>query len=102
MQGGHPLNPCAPMSPRAVTGTFFANHPEAARTGRRGALRPAGENGTRSAAEGTTEVVMSTRGEVEAAVSDGVTRFEQEYMGRGPKHIRTYLLGDLLVVRLQG
>jgi uncharacterized protein YbcI len=45
---------------------------------------------------------MKTRGEIEAAVSDGVARFEQEYMGRGPKHIRTHLLGDLLVVRLQG
>jgi len=45
---------------------------------------------------------MRTRGEVEAAVSDGMARFEQEYMGRGPKHIRTHLLGDLLVVRLQG
>ncbi len=45
---------------------------------------------------------MRTRGEIEAAVSDGMARFEQEYMGRGPKHIRTHLLGDLLVVRLQG
>jgi uncharacterized protein YbcI len=45
---------------------------------------------------------MKTRGEIEATVCDGVTRFEQEYMGRGPKDIRTWLLGDLLVVRLQG
>src|SRR5260370_41174892 len=45
---------------------------------------------------------MKTRGEIESAVSDGMTRFEQEYMGRGPKHVRSYLLGDLLVVRLQG
>ena len=45
---------------------------------------------------------MKTQGEIEAAVSDGVTRFEQEHMGRGPKDIRTWLLGDLLVVRLQG
>jgi uncharacterized protein YbcI len=45
---------------------------------------------------------MRTRGEVEAAISDGITRFEQEYMGRGPKHIRTHLIGDLLIVRLQG
>jgi uncharacterized protein YbcI len=45
---------------------------------------------------------MKTRGEIEAAVSDGITRFEQEYMGRGPKSIRTHLIGDLLVVRLQG
>ncbi len=45
---------------------------------------------------------MKTRGEIEAAVSDGITHFEQEHVGRGPKHIRTHLLGDLLVVRLQG
>ena len=45
---------------------------------------------------------MRTVGEVEAAVCEGVTRFEQEYMGRGPKDIRTHLLGELLVVRLQG
>lgn len=45
---------------------------------------------------------MKTQGEVEATVCAGITRFQQEYMGRGPKDIRTYLLGDLLVVRLQG
>jgi uncharacterized protein YbcI len=47
-------------------------------------------------------VSMKTQGEIEAAVCEGVTRFEQEYMGRGPKDIRTYLLGDFLVVRLRG
>jgi uncharacterized protein YbcI len=31
-----------------------------------------------------------------------MTRFEQEYMGRGPKDIYAHLIGDLLVVRLQG
>jgi uncharacterized protein YbcI len=45
---------------------------------------------------------MKTQGEIEAAVSDGVSRFEQEYMGRGPKDIRAHLLGDLLVVQLLG
>jgi uncharacterized protein YbcI len=45
---------------------------------------------------------MKTLGEIEAAVCEGITRFEQDYMGRGPKDIRTHLLGDLLVVRLQG
>ncbi len=45
---------------------------------------------------------MKTRGEIEAAVCDGVTRFEQEFMGRGPKDIRAHLIGDLLVVRMQG
>jgi uncharacterized protein YbcI len=48
------------------------------------------------------KVARTTQGEIEAAVCDGISRFEQEYMGRGPKHIRTHLIGDLLVVRLQG
>jgi len=45
---------------------------------------------------------MKTRGEIEAAICEGVGRFEQEYMGRGPKDIHSHLIGDLLVVRLQG
>jgi uncharacterized protein YbcI len=45
---------------------------------------------------------MKTQGEIEAAICEGITRFEQEYMGRGPKDIRAHLIGDLLVVRLQG
>jgi uncharacterized protein YbcI len=48
------------------------------------------------------EIPMKTHGEIEAAVSEGIGRFEQDYMGRGPKHLHTHLLGDLLVVRLQG
>jgi uncharacterized protein YbcI len=48
------------------------------------------------------EVAMKTQGEIEAAISEGVSRFEQDYMGRGPKDIHAHLLGDLLVVRLQG
>jgi uncharacterized protein YbcI len=45
---------------------------------------------------------MKSQGEIEAAIGEGIRRFEQEYMGRGPKDIHTHLLGDLLVVRLQG
>jgi uncharacterized protein YbcI len=45
---------------------------------------------------------MKTQGEIEAAVCEGIGGFEQEYMGRGPKDIHTHLIGDLLVVRLQG
>jgi len=45
---------------------------------------------------------MKTSGEIEAAVSQGMNSFQQEYMGRGPKDIRAHLIGDLLVVRLQG
>jgi uncharacterized protein YbcI len=45
---------------------------------------------------------MKTQGEIEAAICEGMSHFEQEYMGRGPKDIRAHLIGDLLVVRLQG
>src|ERR1035437_2472624 len=59
-------------------------------------MKTQGEN------EGSTELAMKTQGEIEAAICEGVTRFEQDYLGRGPKDIRAHLLGDLLVVRLQG
>ena len=45
---------------------------------------------------------MKTSGEIEAAICKGMSRFEQEYMGRGPKEVRAHLIGDLLVVRLRG
>jgi uncharacterized protein YbcI len=45
---------------------------------------------------------MRTQGEIEAAVCEAMRRFEQDYMGRSPKDIHTHLVGDLLVVRLQG
>ena len=45
---------------------------------------------------------MKTQGEIEAAICEGISRFEQEYRGRGPKDIHAYLLGDFVVVRLQG
>ena len=45
---------------------------------------------------------MMTQGEMEAAVCEGISRFEQEYMGRGPKEVRCFLIDDLLLVRLQG
>jgi uncharacterized protein YbcI len=45
---------------------------------------------------------MKSKGEIEAAICEGITRFEQEYMGRGPKHIHAHLIDDILVVRLQG
>ena len=45
---------------------------------------------------------MNTQGEIEAAISQGMSQFEQEDMSRGPKDIRAHLIDDLLVVRLQG
>jgi uncharacterized protein YbcI len=48
------------------------------------------------------EIAMKTQGEIEAAVGQGIARFQQDYMGRGPKEIHTYLIGDIVLVRLKG
>lgn len=45
---------------------------------------------------------MKSVGEIEAAICEGIARFERDYMGRGPQDIRAYLIGDLLLVRLKG
>ena len=45
---------------------------------------------------------MKSQGEIEAAICERISRFEQDYMGRGPKDIQAHVLKDLLVVRLQG
>src|SRR3984957_10299461 len=45
---------------------------------------------------------MKTQGEIESAISEGMSRFEQEYMGRGPNDVHAHLIGDLIVVRLKG
>jgi uncharacterized protein YbcI len=45
---------------------------------------------------------MKSQGEIEAAVSDGISKFHQDFIGRGPKDIRAHLVDTLLVVRLCG
>ena len=43
-----------------------------------------------------------TKGQVEAQVSEAIIKFEREYMGRGPIETKTYILKDMIVVRLKG
>ena len=45
---------------------------------------------------------LQTRGNIEATICEGIIRLERECMGRGPKSIRTFLIGDLVLVRLSG
>lgn len=49
----------------------------------------------------TGDAIM-TKGQLEARISEIVSKFEVEYMGRGPKTIRTYILSDMIIVRLIG
>jgi uncharacterized protein YbcI len=46
--------------------------------------------------------LYKSTGEREAEISQAVTRFEKEFMGRGPLETRTYIIDDLVVVRLKG
>jgi uncharacterized protein YbcI len=45
---------------------------------------------------------LKSQGEIEAAVCDAVARFQQEYMGRGPRHVHTHLVDNKLFVHLEG
>jgi uncharacterized protein YbcI len=45
---------------------------------------------------------MKTKGEIEAEISRAIVQFEIDYMGRGPKETRAYIIEDMVVVRLKG
>lgn len=40
--------------------------------------------------------------ELETEISQAVIRFEKEFMGRGPLETKTYLLDDMVLIRLKG
>ena len=44
---------------------------------------------------------IKTKGQIEADISEALIKFEKEYMGRGPEETKTYIIGDMIVVRLQ-
>jgi uncharacterized protein YbcI len=43
-----------------------------------------------------------TKGQLEAEISEAIIKFEKEYMGRGPDETKTYIIGDMVLVRLRG
>ncbi|MBU4541883.1 MAG: DUF2294 domain-containing protein [Firmicutes bacterium] len=43
-----------------------------------------------------------TKGQIEAKISEAISKFEIEQMGRGPDKIRTIIFQDLIIVRLTG
>ena len=45
---------------------------------------------------------MKSKGELEAAISQAIIRFEKDFMGRGPLETKTYIIEDMVFVRLQG
>ena len=45
---------------------------------------------------------IKTKGMIEAEICDAMIRFEKEYMGRGPAETKSYIIDDMIVVRLKG
>ena len=45
--------------------------------------------------------MTKSKGQLEADISEALIKFEKEYMGRGPEQTKTYIIGDMVVVRLQ-
>jgi len=43
-----------------------------------------------------------TKGQMEAQISEAIIKFEKEYLGRGPVETKTYILKDLIMIRLKG
>jgi uncharacterized protein YbcI len=39
---------------------------------------------------------------MEAEISNAMVQFEKEYMGRGPIETKTYIMDDMILVRLNG
>ena len=55
-----------------------------------------------SNSEKKDKIINKTKGQIEAEISEAVIKFEKEYMGRGPLETKTYILNDLVLVRLRG
>ncbi len=53
----------------------------------------------------TRQSNLATRkstGQLEAQISEAMVKFEREYMGRGPNRTHTYILDEMVIVRLEG
>ncbi len=42
-----------------------------------------------------------SKGQIEAEITEAIIRFEKEFMGRGPLEARTFLVDDMILVRLK-
>lgn len=45
--------------------------------------------------------MAKNKGQIESQISEALIKFEKEYMGRGPEETQTYIIDDLIIVRLK-
>jgi len=43
-----------------------------------------------------------TKGQVEAAVTEAITKYERDQLGRGPREAKSFIVENLVVSKLQG
>ena len=46
--------------------------------------------------------MKKTKGQLEAEISKALIQFEKDYMGRGPIECKTYIIEDMILIRLKG
>ena len=49
-----------------------------------------------------SELQTITKGQMEAEISNALISFEKEHLGRGPVEARTYIIQDIVMIRLKG
>lgn len=47
-------------------------------------------------------MINKTKGQIEADISSAITQFEKDHLGRGPKESRSFVIHDMVLVRLKG
>ncbi len=45
---------------------------------------------------------MKNKKQMECKISDAIINFEKEYMGRGPLETKTFIIENMIIVRLKG
>jgi uncharacterized protein YbcI len=45
--------------------------------------------------------MTKSKGQIEAEISEALIKFEKEYMGRGPEETKTYIIDDMILIRLR-
>lgn len=46
--------------------------------------------------------MKKTKGQIEAEISNALIQFEKDYKGRGPEEAKTFIVEDMILVRLKG
>ena len=47
-------------------------------------------------------IMKKSKGQLEAEISTAVTKFEKDYIGRGPKESKSFIIEDMVIIRLKG